>query len=203
MTAERASLGLKKPAGFGRKNAHRMFFVVLAGIVSAAAPFLSAWALPQPGDMVQGLTLQSPADTKDVRIPGIEPGAKFSLQDIQAALIVFQVIGVYCPQCHVQAPEFLSLLNRLRKSGLDGKVAVLAMAAGGTPMEVAYLHQQGTYGMPICPDPDYQGHKKLAEPQTPFTMILTPEGEVLYAHLGIIEDMDQFFHLVQDLAEKY
>lgn len=182
---------------------HKIFLAsLLAWTLLSLSP---GWvlALPAPGDILPDMVMQAPATAEETADLGIVEGQSFRLADLGKPLVLFEVIGVYCPQCYLQAPGFISIQKRLAKSGLDEKVAVMALAAGGTPMETAYLHEQGNYKMPIVPDPDYSVHKLLGEPQTPFTMVLTKDGEVLFAHLGIIEDMDAFFLALQNLAKNH
>ena len=114
--------------------------------------------------------------------------------------MLLEVIGVYCPVCYRQAPIFNNLYNRIEKSSLKGKVKMLALAAGGNPMEIQSLNEQKQYSFPIAPDPSFEVHKLLGEPRTPFTLLLSPEGKVLYAHMGIIEDLDAFWKTITELT---
>jgi hypothetical protein len=41
----------------------------------------------------------------------------------------------------------------------------------------------------------------LNEPLTPYTLVATREGKIIYAHLGLIEDMDKFFGTLKELAD--
>jgi hypothetical protein len=40
----------------------------------------------------------------------------------------------------------------------------------------------------------------LGEPRTPFNIVTTREGKVLWTHLGIIEDMNAFYATLKSLA---
>ena len=83
---------------------------------------------------------------------------------------------------------------------LGGKVKMLGMAAGATKEEMEYLRESGVYKFPVASDPDYAAHKLLGEPKTPFTMLLDAKGKVLYAHLGIVEDVNALYEQIVALT---
>jgi hypothetical protein len=161
----------------------------------------SAWCagLPKKGDILPAFELQAPASEKAREYLGISQ-ARFRLGDIPCRLLLFEVIGVYCPQCYRQAPLFNTLFNRIEKGKLKGQVKMLALAAGGNVNEIQYLYEQVQYIFPIVPDPHFDVHKLLGEPRTPFTLLVDPQGKVLHTHMGIVEDIDAFLKLITDLV---
>lgn len=156
--------------------------------------------LPAEGDILPGFSLDPPGDPRVAAELGVPADKPFGLGDLKADLVLFEVLGVYCPQCHRQLPGFNSLAGRLRKAGLGGRVAMLGLAAGGTTMEVGYLRTKGGYAFPVVPDPDFRVHKVLGEPQTPFTMLVDKTGKVHFAHLGVIENTDALFARIRELT---
>jgi hypothetical protein len=78
---------------------------------------------------------------------------------------------------------------------------MLGIAIGATTTEVEHLRKSGSYEYPIVQDERFTVHKLLGEPRTPFTMLIGKDGKVLYTHLGVIEDTDAFFQVIQDLAK--
>jgi hypothetical protein len=174
--------------------------ITVIGILwtSAARP---AWCagLPKKGDTLPAFELQAPVPEKAREYLGITQ-ASFRLADIPCRLLLFEVIGVYCPQCYRQAPLFNTLFNRIEKGKLKGQVKMLALAAGGNVNEIQYLYEQVQYSFPIVPDPRFDVHKLLGEPRTPFTLLVDPNGKVLHTHMGIVEDLDAFLKLINDLV---
>jgi hypothetical protein len=177
----------------------RWVAVFLAALGLAAGPAFSA-GLPKKGDHLPAFELEAPPAESARTYLGLR-GESFKLSEIPCRLLLLEVIGVYCPQCYKQAPLFNTLYSRIEKGRLKDRVKMLAVAAGGSPNEIKYLYEQVQYRFPVVPDPRFDIHKLLGEPRTPFTLLLDPQGKVLYTHLGIIEDMDAFYKLINELAD--
>lgn len=158
-------------------------------------------APPQKGSQLPALHLDAPAILKDRNYLGIPEQRQFELTDVKAGLIMLEVIGVYCPQCHKQRPHINRLFHRVQKDAeLAGKIKFIGIAAGATPMEVAYLVKETNIPYPIVTDEKFAAHQLLGNPRTPFNMVVTRQGRVLWAHLGIIEDMNGFLATLKQLA---
>jgi len=137
---------------------------------------------------------------KDAATLGLKTNAPFTLGDIDAPYVMIEIIGVYCPICHEQAPALTKLYKRLKKTKLNKQIKMLGIAAGGTPMEVKYVRDRN-YIYPVAHDPEFEIYNALSEPKTPFTMIVDKQGKVLYTHLGIIPDINAFFKEIQALVK--
>jgi hypothetical protein len=184
-------------------KSNRQIVILITLIVLLTAAFsvksASCGGLPQKGDSLPSLELQAPSGDKDRAYLGIT-GQTFRLRDIRCQLLLFEVIGIYCPQCYRQAPLFNTLFSRIEKGKLQGRVKMLALAAGGNAAEIQYLNAQGPYSFPIVPDPAFDAHKLLGEPRTPFTMLVDPQGKVLQTHKGVLEDIDALLKLMTELV---
>jgi hypothetical protein len=178
-----------------------MGMLALTGLWSAILVAGPAWCagLPKKGDTLPLFELQTPESEKAKEYLGISKPS-FRLGDIPARLVLVEIIGVYCPQCYQQAPLFNTLFNRIEKGKLKGQVKMLAIAAGGNNNEIQYLYEQVQYSFPVTPDPTFGIHKLLGEPRTPFTLLVDPQGKVLYTHMGIIENVDALLKLINELV---
>ena len=88
-----------------------------------------------------------------------------------------------------------------RETSLVAFGLMLAIAAGGTTNEIEHLRKTGSYEFPVVNDEPYTVHKLMGEPRTPFTLLVDREGKVLFAHLGIIEDVDNFYQQIMELVK--
>jgi peroxiredoxin len=178
-----------------------MGMLALAGLFGAGLAAGPVWCagLPKKGDTLPHFELQTPDSKKAKEYLGVSQPS-FRLGDIPGRLVLVEVIGVYCPQCYQQAPLFNTLFNRIEKGKLKGQVKMLAIAAGGNNNEIKYLYEQVQYSFPVTPDPQFEVHKLLGEPRTPFTLLVDPQGKVLYTHMGVIENMDALLKTINDLV---
>lgn len=181
----------------------RISFLLLLLILFFSAVSNAGSSQPEPGKTLVPLKLTAPADPAGIKSLGLGgPGTEFHLSDLKTEIILMEVIGVYCPQCFKQAPEFNKLYERLNKGKMKGRVAMFALAAGGTDLEIEQLITGGQYIFPVVADTKYEAHKLLGEPLTPFTILCRPDGSVLYTHLGIITDIDSFYAEIKGFLSK-
>jgi len=174
--------------------------VVLALSGSIAFP-AHAGEMPRPGDKLPDIAFIAPELQKDRQYLGLNNGQTFTLSDLDVEIVMIEVIGVYCPQCHRQAPIFNRLFNRLsRDPALKDKVRMFCLTVGATSREIQYLREKFQTPFPILNDPEFKIHKILGEPDTPFTMLVDGQGNVLFAHLGVIEDIDLVYNKMQQLT---
>jgi hypothetical protein len=178
----------------------------LFGIVAVIAGWggpgdCEATAPPRKGGQLPPLTLAAPATQKDCDYLGIDAGQSFTLADVKADLLVIEIIGVYCPQCHHQRPHINRLYHRVQKDArLAETVKFIGIAVGASAMEAAYLVRDAHIPYPIIIDESFVLHKQLGEPRTPFNLVATRQGQVVWDHLGIIKDMDAFYATLKSLA---
>jgi len=155
-------------------------------------------ALPAPGQTLPALAFKTPALAQDAQALGVVGKKSFRLKDLKAKVVVVEVIGVYCSECVKQVRTFNTLYARLARRIQAGEVQMFGLAAGGTDMEIENLRKRGIYKYPIVSDEQYKAHKQLNEPQTPFTMLVTPAGKVVYSHLGVDEDIEAMLARIKD-----
>jgi peroxiredoxin len=173
--------------------------LILAVGMSGSWQTAGAAGLPKRGDTLPAFDLPAPGSQQERDYLGID-GERFRPTDISCRLLLLEVIGIYCPQCHQQAPLFNTLFSRIEKGRLKGQVKMLAVAAGGNEKEIAYLTQQVQYLFPIVADPHFEVHRLLGEPRTPFTLLLDPNGKVLHTHMGVVENIDAFLKRINELV---
>jgi hypothetical protein len=176
---------------------HRILPLLLAALLWAA-PALAE--LPKVGDTLPPFTIAPLAVEADAAELGLAANAPFTIADLPTPFALIEIIGVYCPICHEMSPRLTGLTKRLKRAGLDSRITLLGIAAGGTLMEVRYIRQR-EYAFPVAPDTDFEIYNLLDKPKTPFTMIVDRQGRVRYVHRGRIPDMDALFKVIQELEE--
>ncbi len=159
-------------------------------------------SIPVVGSYLPEFQLEAPSSEKDMAYLGIDAGETFSINQLNCQLVLIEIVGVYCPQCHIQMPLFNKLFYRIKRDAeMFKKSRILAVAVGANPIEIAYFKEKHHIPYPVIKDPEFEIHKLLGEPRTPFIMLVSSDKKVLFAHLGIIKDIDRFFLQIKRLAQ--
>lgn len=163
-------------------------------VLTLCPKFARAGDLPAVGSDLPEFQLETPKSEEERAYLGIRANPSFSIAQLKGELVLIEIIGVYCPRCHRQHPLFNKLFFRIKKNTeMYDKTKMMGIAVGANPIEVAYLKKEYRIPYPVIVDPNFQVHKVLGEPRTPFTMLVSKEKKVVFAHLGVIEDIDRFF----------
>ncbi|MDD4391816.1 MAG: hypothetical protein PHQ97_03590 [Desulfobacterales bacterium] len=166
-----------------------------------AAPAFSE-NIPAKGYVFPNLTLTSPASEQERTYLGIGNADTFTIDQVKSSIMLIEVVGVYCPQCHIQFPRNNKLFKMIQQNEkLGAAVKMFAIAAGATPMETAYLKKQANIQYPVIEDPRYENHKMLGEPKTPFTMIVRNNGLIEYTHFGTFADTGKLFSMIKQYVK--
>lgn len=185
----------------------RQFFSNIGCLLSVSVVLIFATISfadqPKTGHSLPAMTLSAPHNQAGKKALGLDENRSgFTVADLASDLVLIEVIGVYCPQCFKQAPQFNELYARINRGKNRGRVSMFALAAGGTVPEIDQLIKSGQYTFPVISDMRYEAHKLLGEPKTPFTIICRPDGRILYTHLGIITDIDSFYGEIKGFLNK-
>jgi hypothetical protein len=173
--------------------------ILITGLFSS--PSISK-DIPSAGSNFPEIQFAVPVLEKDRDYLGIGTDESFSTRDIGSQLVLIEIIGVYCPQCHIQHPLFNKLFFRIKKkSKLFKNIKMFAVAVGANHIEVNHLKKNYRISYPVINDPKFEIHKILGEPRTPFTMIVSKDGKVMFAHLGIVKDIDKFLTRITELIQ--
>ena len=156
---------------------------------------------PSAGSSLPEFKIQIPEQEKDRRYLGVDGTAAFTAGQMDSPFTLIEIVGAYCPYCHAQAPLFNALFSRIRKDPqMNARIKMLAIAAGATPTEVDYMRNLLNIPFPVIQDPDFDIHKALGEPRTPFVLVTSKENKVVLAHMGVVEDLDGFILKLQELT---
>jgi len=161
-----------------------------------------AGALVKIGDDFPDLRFPVPGSVEDREYLGLREGETFSVRDVQAELLVIEVLNVYCLTCQEQAPVYNSLFKAVEDDAeLRGRVKILGIAAGNDELEIQEFRSDHQVRIPVAPDPDFETFSTLGIGETPFTLTLrldssAPGGVVAATHLGPLRG-------IQGVLEQY
>jgi len=197
---------MKKTAYIKKNNPHKLRYFLM--IVSPILLFLTyplltlAGNLPAVDSVLPNFTITSPTLEKEKDYLNIETNKTFTIDQVDCKLLLIEIIGVYCPQCHIQLPRSRKLFFRIKKDSVISKqVKMIAIAVGANSNETAYLKNHLKIPYPVLTDQKFEIHKLIGEPRTPFMMIVTEDKKIKYVHLGVIKDMNKFFFKIRSLIK--
>lgn len=119
-------------------------------------------------------------------------GTPFSLEAERGKVVVLSFFATWCPPCREEIP-YLE-----REVWLPFQGPNFAMAAIAREHEASELDEFiTTMGMtfPVVPDPDRSIYSLFADAFIPRTVVIDPEGRVIYH--GIDFNTDEFTHMVE------
>jgi hypothetical protein len=142
------------------------------------------------GSNLPAFTLNVPSDIKMQEYLGVKNGANFTLNQMNAKLILVDILSVLCPQCHKNAPKVNRLFNIIENDPQLHSVKLFGLAFGDNSKLVDAYVQKYKVRFPIFPDPDDEIGDLFAGMGPPSIVITNKTGKVLFIHEGVIEDID-------------
>ncbi len=168
------------------------------------SPGTMAGSPPITGSDLPQLQMQAPEQEKDLQYLGLDGARAFTVGQVDSPFTLIEIVGVYCPYCHAQAPLFNTLYSRILKNPqMNARLKMIAIAAGATSKEVDYMKKLLKIPFPVLHDPDFEIHKALGEPRTPFTVLTSKDNKVLLTYIGVIEDIEGFLLELQKATEQH
>ncbi|HPC75053.1 MAG TPA: TlpA disulfide reductase family protein [Syntrophales bacterium] len=183
-----------------------LVLAVVAAVALSGSTAAAQGAQPKAGDRLFDFTLPVPGDRADRNYLGLSGwGKTFKIADIQANLVLIEILSMYCPFCQKDAPIVNQLYDAIEKdSAARGKIKIIGIGAGNSAYETEVFRKRYSIPFPIFPDPDYDIHKKCGEVRTPFFIAvrLNPDGTqtVTYARLGSFGEVPAFLQTLKKSA---
>jgi len=185
----------------------KLFSLLLAVVVCFAffsvldLPVYAAKEPPAEGGPLPVIKLPVPKSPEEKNYLGLKGEGSFTIPQIKAKVVIIEIFSMYCPYCQNEAPRVNELYNAIENNpDLKGKIKIIGIGAGNTPMEVDIFRKKFQIAFPLFPDVDYSIHKVCGEVRTPYFIgvKINENGshEVIYSRLGSIEDANKFLDLI-------
>jgi thiol-disulfide isomerase/thioredoxin len=171
-------------------------------ILILAFPTFAASEPPAEGGPLPVIKLPIPKNPEEKSYLGLTGEGSFTIPKIKARVVIIEIFSMYCPYCQKEAPTVNELYNAIENNpALKGKIKIIGIGAGNTPMEVDVFRKKFQIAFPLFPDVDYSIHKVCGEVRTPYFIgvRINDNGthEVIYSKLGGLQDVNQFLELIR------
>lgn len=175
-----------------------LVFLCSSGVALAGSP-------PKAGDALPDIQLPVPSDGAHREYLGLSAGETFGVADIDADLVIIEVLNVYCPTCQRMAPRVDDMYELIEKDEkLKGRVKIIGIGAGNSATEIKMYRETFKVPFPLFTDSEFVLHKQLGEVKTPYFMgvKIADEGspEVFFSKLGAFDKAETFLKTIVDEA---
>ncbi|MBW2568060.1 MAG: redoxin domain-containing protein [Deltaproteobacteria bacterium] len=121
-----------------------------------------------------------------------------NLSQIPAKLVIIELYSLYCTVCQKQAPKANKIYKCIQQDpDLSMDIKMIGIGIGNNQKEVIAYKMQFRVPFPLFIDPKFEIHKKFGEPRTPYTILASNSGKVLYTCYGEIKDIDDFLSQIR------
>jgi len=183
------------------------FCAVLFSLGRVANTLSEERSIIKEGDSFPEVRLIAPADRKDVAYLGIPERKHFTIKDIQADLVLVEILNVYCASCWKQVPIFNKLHAFIESTPeTKGRIKMLGIGVGNKDWEVKHFREEFEVAFPVLPDPDFVMHEATGRSWAPLSIFVRQDpigkpGLVAATHLGISDEHDKVFRLMKTLMD--
>ncbi len=196
---------------------NKQIFFVISGMIfifSAHAYCFQQNNVISAGDQFPEITSEYKLSKNDRDYLGLGTGflsffekKTFSLQDIEADIILVEFFNKYCTSCQAQAPFMNELYQEIIKNAaLKDHVKFIGIGAGNNVREVESFRREKTVPFPMIPDHRFTAYDAIGDPgATPFTIILKKSGSDLLVsstHVGLTKDISIFVSAILTALKK-
>lgn len=152
------------------------------------------------GDFFPQTTIPVPANAGDRLYLGLSETAKtFTLSDVEADVILVEIMNTYCYSCKKQARANRKLFNLISNDpDTKSTIKILGLAVGNSADDVRRFREEFRVDYPIIPDPGFQLHSATGFSKTPYSLFIrkdpnTGQGLIVKTHLGANIHYDRIF----------
>lgn len=171
---------------------------VLAAGMGRPAPGRAESGVPGVGQPFPPIALQAPKDPAMRSYLGIGDVETFTVDQVDADVVLVEIFSMYCPYCQREAPTVNALYALAQKKSRPGKtLKILGVGAGNSPFEVDIFAKKYSVPFPLIPDGDYSVHKTLGQVRTPHFIAVKRGADgsrkVVYSQAGSFGSPEDFY----------
>ncbi len=159
------------------------------------------------GERFPAIVLPQPQQDQQRAYLGLAPGATFSINQIEAEVVLVEILNVLCPHCQKQTLPYNELFEMIESDPQTrGKILMLGVAVGNSDLQIEDFIDIYAVDFPIVSDKNFKLHTAVGGGPTPFSIYLRRDpgkaAVVAGTHLGEDKDMaDLFAYLKETLSQ--
>lgn len=192
---------------FQSKSLLKLTYSILLGVFFSTAAHGENLPLIKPGDTFPEVLLTLPAQSKGRAYLGVGDKETFFVSDIQADLILVEIMNINCPSCQRQAPIYNKLYSLIESSKeTTGRIKMLAIGAGNRSEYIKEFQDHFKAPYPIIEDPEMVVYDAIGKSPVPFAILIRPglegrKGIVVQTHKGLKKDHESMYNEMKSLLK--
>jgi len=173
-----------------------LVFLIFMGLLTPLTT-----GLCNPGKMDLDFNLTAPKDASHRSYLGFETLEPFTLNKIQAKILIIEIFSMYCPICQREAANVNKLFKLIQKNPkYKNKIKLIGIGAGNSAYEVNFFKKNYKIKFPLFSDTKFVIHKKIGEVGTPHFIGLIPNKnkvlEIFYSKSGEFTGPEEFLKII-------
>lgn len=111
-------------------------------------------------------------------------GDEFSLP-ANGQVVLINFFATWCGPCKVELPHIEEIWNRYQ---YEKNFRLLVIGREESLETVVEYQKENSFSFPIAADPDRQIYSLFAEELIPRTIVVSPDGRIVYSNAGFVEE---------------
>jgi peroxiredoxin len=174
-------------------------FTCLAFLITGCASKPSAVQNRDMGREMRRIALMQPL-ADDARYLGIPDGDTFTLDQVDADILIVQFFSMYCPKCQVDAEHTNELFALINNETADVTIKMVGIGFANTDFEIAIFKKKFNIAFPLFPDMYGKLARELKVSSTPYYLAIkrmeNKQFKVIYQQEDKLEDPGKFLEAV-------
>ncbi len=172
------------------------FFMLIPGAF-LAAPIQDPDPFLRSGDLLPYISLPNPDSQTEREYLGVGEKKMFSLEEIQADLIVIKYLNTNCVYCIKLLPIFDEIYRMVdQDADLRKRIKIVGIGVGDTMNEVDFLKKNHAIPYPVIPDTEFEAHYATGTRRVPLIVVARKDKQgrwvVASVHVGLIFSAESF-----------
>ncbi|MBA3028410.1 MAG: hypothetical protein FP816_06295 [Desulfobacteraceae bacterium] len=192
---------------FKNINIRLSLVYVLFLILFSADAFSAETPLIKVGDLFPDIELSLPRASDYAEYLGVSGKTGFWVKDIQAQLVLVEIMNINCASCQKQAPVYNDLFDKIQSlPETKEKIKVLAIGVGNKNEHIQKYQDHFKAQYPIVEDPGLAIYNALGKSPVPLSLYVRlnkKDGKavVVASHAGYLSDPEAMFTQLRSLMD--
>jgi peroxiredoxin len=155
------------------------------------------------GSQLPPFSLPAPDSQQTASYLGLSTMEPYTISQIDAKLVLIEILSALCPECHTNAPVLNRLYQSIQKdAALARDVKIIGICIGNDQTQMDAFKKSFKVPFPLVSDKNFAIAQAVEVMHTPTMVLVTGSAEVLWSHSGAIQDFDGLLKVLRENHKK-